>query len=224
MIIYNPPLQVKGHTLIEVIISILVYSLLLGTMVAVLSIGLKAWQLSEVRTDTQQSAEIAIQRLTNELKVTHRDTCQFDPVPSSGDYYICFEAAVKDGTFQIEGVTRKPVWQAHIIYYVLPDSENVKKKILYRREIPHFTSVVPKFLDTVTLEGYLVEGDVSGNKPRVISRNVEKFEVYDGGGTLLCINLECSKSLEERKLSYKQDFKKDIKAKIQVSTSVSPRN
>jgi len=60
-----------GHTILEMLISALVYSLLVGTMVMVLSLGLKGWQMGEIKTDTQHSIEIAIQRITNELKITH---------------------------------------------------------------------------------------------------------------------------------------------------------
>jgi len=213
-----------GHTILEMLISALVYSLLVGTMVMVLSLGLKGWQMGEIKTDTQHAIEIAIQRITNELKITHRGTCRFAQVPSGSDYYICFESAVTNNEFQIEEISREPVWQSHIIYYVIPENASSTKKILYRRVVPHYSSVIPKFLNQTALEGYLVPGPVGGNEARVISRNVENFEITSGSGNLICIDIECSKTMEERKLAYQQDFAKDIKARIKVTTSVSPRN
>lgn len=60
--------------------------------------------------------------------------------------------------------------------------------------------------------------------PGVIVRDVEKFEIKQGDGNLITITPVCARTMEDKKLTYEQDFNRGIKASITVSTSIRPGN
>lgn len=214
----------KAHTLIEMMLSVTIFSLLLVTIFMVLSIGLKSWQMGEMSSSNQQAAEVAMQRITGELKISNRITCKFEKASATDPDYICFETPMDDQEFKTDSTTRNPLWQSHIIYYILPVSAGSKKNILYRRIIEHASSVIPVILNDLTISSYLTPGETGGKKPKVIIRDVEKFEVKQGEGNLITITLVCARTMEEKKLAYEQDFNRGVKSSITVSTSIRPRN
>ncbi len=214
----------RAHTLIEMMLCIIIFSLMLGTIFTVLSIGLKSWQMGEITTDSQHAAEVAIQRITGDLKITNRATCKFDKVNSAVPDYICFENPLKEQEFKTDSTTREPLWQSHIIYYTLTDPNNPVKKILYRRIVRHTPSVIPVMPDNLAISSYLTTGEVAGERPGVVARHVETFQISQGEGALINIKLVCAKTMKERKMAYEQDFNRGIKASITVSTSIKPRN
>jgi hypothetical protein len=131
---------------------------------------------------------------------------------------------MKEQDFKTDSITRNPLWQSHIIYYILPVSAGSKKNILYRRVISHASSVIPVVLNNLTILSYLTPDEIGGEKPKVIVRDVEKFEIKQGTGNLINITLVCARTMEEKKLVYEQDFKRGVKSSITVSTSIRPRN
>lgn len=214
----------RAHTLIEMMLCIIIFSLMLGTIFTVLSVGLKSWQMGEITTDSQHAAEVAIQRITGDLKITNRATCKFDKVNSADPDYICFENPLNEHEFKTDSTTREPIWQSHIIYYTLTDPNNPVKKILYRRVVSHTPSVIPVIPNNMTISSYLTSSEVAGERPRVVARDVETFQISQGEGDLIKIKLVCAKTMRERKMAYEQDFNRDVKASITVSTSIRPRN
>lgn len=214
----------KAHTLIEMMLSITIFSLLLVTIFMVLNIGLKSWQLGEMSSSNQQAAEVAMQRITGELKISNRITCTFDKANAADPDYICFESPMDGEDFKTDSTTKNPLWQSHIIYYILPCSSDSEKNILYRRVMPHASSVIAIVLNNLTILSYLTPDEIGGEKPRVIVRDVEKFEIKQGEGNLIHITLVCARTMDDKKLAYEQDFNRGVKASITVSTSIRPRN
>lgn len=221
----------KGHTILEMTVSVIVFSLILIALFEVLNIGLKCWQIGDISTETQQSAEIAMKRIMGELKYSNRYTCECGIINDSE--YVAFDTALNGGRVEYEFYSQTPIWQSHIIYYTLYDPDSFSNtKILFRRYLPHSTSHLPKTFTEMPLvkpfADFLTDNtNVSGlgdETLKVISRNVKKFEVIKDSNNLITINIICSRSMGEKKMAYEQNFDKNIEATINVSSSVAPRN
>lgn len=221
----------KGHTIIEMIVSVIVFSLILIAIFEILNIGLKCWQLGDISTETQQSAEVAMKRIMGELKYSNTYTCECGIINDSE--YVTFDTALNGGRVEYEFYSQTPIWQSHIIYYTIYDPDSFSNtKILFRRYIPHFNGPLPRAFTNMPLvkpfPDFLTDNtNVSGSDDeilKVVSRNVKKFEVIKDINNLITINLICSRSMGEKKMAYEQNFDKNIKTTINVSSSVAPRN
>ena len=63
-------LQKKGLSLIELTITMVIFSLFLMFMYATFAVGLKTWQIGAIRSELQQSAEVAMKRIVRDLTFT----------------------------------------------------------------------------------------------------------------------------------------------------------
>ena len=203
----------KGHSLLEVVLSTIIFSLIMLTITALLNIGLKSWQIGETSIDVQNAAEVTLHRLTGELKLTSLGSCVIEPD------YIVFDSAIDDyGKFKIDSITRTPLWQNYILYYKYKADPNDDYSILYRKKLSHDVSSVA---NRATVDSNDLKPDTNS---RIVAKSVERFEVTRQGD-LLNIRLICSRKIGERKLPYNHDFDADkIKASIDILTSVFPRN
>jgi len=212
-----------GHTLLEVVISTIVFSLIMLTITALLSIGLKTWQIGETQIDNQNSAQVALNRMKSELNLTCKDSCVFAKDAGTGQSYIAFDSATDStGHFNIDNVTRTPQWQVYIIYYTFRNPDD-KFMTLYRKEKTHYPfSVAGKpVIGTPLASDFAL--DMSGN-PRIMAKSVKDFEVTKTGD-LLNIHLICARNIGDRKLPYEQDFDaQNIEASIDLLTVIYPRN
>lgn len=213
----------KGHTLLEMVISIIVFSLVMITITALLNIGLKTWQIGETSTDSQNSAQVVLHRLTSELKIASRASCIFGYDPDTGSNYIAFDSAMdRDGRFRINETTRTPEWINYIIYYTYKEPGK-KFKILYRKEKEHILSPVSKKPSIGYASDFPLDDDPSGNL-KIMAQNVEIFEITERGD-IINIHLICTRNIGDKKLPYEQDFDpENIKASIDILTSIYPRN
>jgi len=207
-------LKRKGHTLLELVMSVTIFSLIMVSVFALLNIGLKSWQIGETTSDVQNAAQVTMERLKSDLKLSCRYSCVFDNTLN----YIAFDSAMNErGEFKIDRITRTPLWNAYIIYFCKDDG---KFKILYRKKIIHPVAGISK---RPVL--YTENVDFTINKDaKIMAKSVEKFEITSTGD-LINIKLICARNIGDRKLPYEQDFDAGkIKTSIEVFTSVYPRN
>ena len=85
----------KGLTILELIISCIVFSLFLFAIYATMDIGLKSWQLGETKSDLHQKAEIVLNRVVRDFSATSHLSVQIDNDgdPDTLNEFICFERA-----------------------------------------------------------------------------------------------------------------------------------
>ena len=213
----------KGHTLLEVVMSVIIFSLIMVTITSLLNIGLKSWQIGEASTDSQNAAQVTVQRLKSDLSFSCKGSCNFG-TDLNGDTYLAFETAFSQtGTFKLDTITRTPLWQAYIVYYTHKEKPSDKFRILYRKRIDHnICSVAKKPLLPPNIP-FDIDLNVTGQS-KIMAKSVEKFEVTENVD-LIKIHLICTRNIGERKLPYEQDFNADnIKTSIELFTSIYPRN
>ncbi|MEQ8170878.1 MAG: prepilin-type N-terminal cleavage/methylation domain-containing protein [Candidatus Eremiobacterota bacterium] len=124
-------LQKKGLSLIELTITMVIFSLFLMFMYATFAVGLKTWQIGAIRSELQQSAEVAMKRIVRDLTFTTITSLTID----SGGHIIVFETSVDpvSGEFIYDDNNGVPVWQGYVLYYTTGSPNNL---VLFRRYIP----------------------------------------------------------------------------------------
>jgi prepilin-type N-terminal cleavage/methylation domain-containing protein len=97
--------NLSGHSLLEVIISIAIFSLIMLGVYSAIDIGFKTWQLGDVKTDFYSRAKVIVTYITKDFKYSNWISAKIenDGDPNSLNEYIVFESPVKDdGSIDIE--------------------------------------------------------------------------------------------------------------------------
>jgi len=120
----------KGFSLIEITVGMVVFSLFLMFMYATFAVGLKTWQIGAIRSELQQSAEVAMKRIMRDLTFTTITSLKID----SGGKVIVFETSLDpvSGEFKYDDNNGAPVWQGYVLYYTTGSSNN---QVLFRKYI-----------------------------------------------------------------------------------------
>jgi len=202
-------------TILELVISCIVFSLFLFAAYAALDIGLKSWQLGETKSDLHQRAEIVLNRITKDFNSSNYRSVQIDNNgnPDELNEFICFETPFNkaDNSFEIDsGNFASPVWQGYILYYISPRIKVVplaSERNIYRRfeEKPSPCIYPSPLTDSLTsLSIYL--NDTSGDNIRTIVQDIYSID-FDSRGNVLVVNVY---------------FKKHIRSNASVSFSPGP--
>ena len=123
--------QKKGFSLLEITVAMVVFSLFLMFMYATFAVGLKTWQIGAIRSELQQSAEVAMRRIVRDLTFTTITSLAID----SGGKVIVFETSLDpvSGEFIYDDKNGAPVWQGYVLYYT---TGSTKDLVLFRKYIP----------------------------------------------------------------------------------------
>lgn len=182
----------QGHTIMELMIGTIVFVLFLGAIFATLDVGLKSWQIGEVRSDLQQSGEVAMKRLVGELLHSNAVSVQTGP----DNEFIVFETAVSpdDAEFKRDIMDLgAPEWQAYVAYYAVEDPDNTSSLILYRnykkRDLPGTTT---RKLTQYEIDSELCNPVLSTNK--VLARNLEEVK-FEKSGKIITITFVYKKHI-----------------------------
>jgi prepilin-type N-terminal cleavage/methylation domain-containing protein len=118
----------KGLSLVEMIIVLTIFSLFLIFMYATFDVGMKSWQLGAVRSELQQTAEVAMKRITKELAYTTITSLKIDNSAKN----IVFETPIdlSSGEFKYDDNIGVSLWQGYVLYYTSSTSKGI---LLYRK-------------------------------------------------------------------------------------------
>ncbi len=191
----------SGVTILELVISCIVFSLFLFAAYSVLDLGLKSWQMGETKSDLHQKAEIVLNRIIRDFRETNIMTVQIDSDTSSTGYsqYICVETPVKSdtGTFESDLYNvGSAKWQGYVIYYIYPMYPAGGKKDLYRRFIPRATVAkkVTSFPTRLQSPIIYIDNDLNrtGMLTSVVVKDIYSID-FERNGVELCATV-CFKS------------------------------
>lgn len=87
----------KGFTLVELMIVMLIFSIILGAVFAVMNIGKTSWHLGDAQVEMQQEARKGMDWMTKELRQS--GSSAIIGVPADGNFYstITFRVPDEDG-------------------------------------------------------------------------------------------------------------------------------
>lgn len=199
----------KGTTLMEIVISLFIFSLFMFTVYAVFETGMKSWQMGSVKSDLYQKAQVALSAITKDFRYSNWVSVQIDNNgdPMETNEYISFETPVNynDGSMETDTFDGSPVWQGYVLYYIYPrwetDASPEQKRDLYRHFKPRSTpSSIPKPLDDIMSA---IDLDVSPSGDEIVKTVVK--EIYS-------INLE----QYETELVITVVFKKNLRKESSV--------
>ena len=119
-----------GFTLVEIMIAVLIFSLLIGVLFTVLTIGKTSFQIGNVRIELQQDLRRGMDLITEELRQSGSSQLQTiisgeeAAFPEDGSSYntIIFyiPAGVTNGNI---------VWQTDEIQYLLDENKRLRRKV-----------------------------------------------------------------------------------------------
>ena len=215
----------RGHSVLEMMMTIIVFSFLFTILMQIFSVGLKSWNMIEMKTEVQQESSVSIALLKKDLLLSDNTTSE---IGGAGKEFAVFESALgEEGTFSYDEVTGVPHWKSYILYYTFPrngsdpnlaldlsDPANEgKKKKLIRKVIKHNeTEVAAKLTDYVI---YFTDTDSSpllGEERIGVSRilsdhiyeldftenTLDKYQAID-------IKMIVKKAIKEDSLAYNKD-------------------
>ena len=120
--------RIKAMSLVELLITLLIFTLLSGVVIWLFLVGKKTWLLSESRVSLRQEMQVVALRVTKELQDSNLKL-----VTSVNNGFIkafSFPSAFDDTGNFVTDDRGYLIWQKYIIYYV-PNNSNT----LLRREV-----------------------------------------------------------------------------------------
>ncbi|MEQ8223582.1 MAG: hypothetical protein ABRQ37_14820 [Candidatus Eremiobacterota bacterium] len=216
----------KGHSVLELFIAIIIFSLLMVLLMAVFDTGLKSWNTIEMKSDVQQKSLLSIDLLRKDLMFSDKGTLQ---IGGEGHEYIIMESAIgEDREFSFNHANGSPQWQSYILYYTYPrdtidrkksidltapQNKNIKKKLI-RKIIKHSKREFARNLTDCWLyfndiDAGSVTGEYLIGKPRLMSEHISEMIISDNNINsvqAIDIKLVMIKSILEDRLAYEKSF------------------
>jgi len=214
----------KGHSVLELFIAIIIFSLLMVLLMAVFDTGLKSWNTIEMKSDVQQKSLLSIDLLRKDLMFSDKGTLQ---IGGEGYEYIIMESAIgEDREFSFNHSNGSPQWQSYILYYTYPrDTADRKKSVpltspqstkkkLIRKVIKHTKREFARNLTDCWLyfndiDANSVAGEVLIGKPRLMSDHISEMIISNNNINsvqAVDVKLVMIKSILEDRLAYEKSF------------------
>lgn len=195
-----------GLTILELVISSIVFGLFFVAVYATMDVGLKSWQLGESKSNIHQRVEILLNRIVKEVTFSNIFSLQISNLSDPNNYpYLCFETAInkKDNNFVVDCSSTGmgcPVWQGHILYYLQKDGKDAEKKNVYRQFIDRDNPAIqPLKLSPISN----FTSDISSLKVRTVVKDIYSMEL----------------SIDENILTVEVSFKEHIRKHASVAFS-----
>jgi len=218
--------RISAHSVLELTLAILIFSIFLMSVFSIFSYGLKNWKLVETKSDVQNQAQIATGRMLSDLTSTDISSLTTDTTPMK---YIAFESAVNSTSGDVEKENGMVVWKGYVLYYTSPSDHNKVTKRLLRRYVPHENRTTPKQLDSIKMFLYLTDtppASITDGELRTVASNIYDLDIsINPNGYIVDISLVAWKNFSEKRLAYRKDFSsKLVNESLTLKASIMPRN
>jgi len=222
----------RGHSVLELMLTVVIFSIFLLALTAIFSTGLKSWNLVQNKTETQQEASICNMFLVKDFRNTDQSTLIMG---GKGYEYAILQSDINEfGVSEYDHTTGKPKWQAYILYYTFPRSKKGKEfsmdltdpstipgtldpnnprlgKKLIRKILKHAPFVNKKLTN---FEIYFNDIDVKMageeyiGKPKVLSRHIYEMDIKQNSDHANGVDIDIIivKSMLEDRLAFTKDF------------------
>lgn len=214
----------RGHSVIELMLTVVIFSIFLLALTSVFSTGLKSWNLVQNKTETQQEASLCNMFLAKDLRQTDKSTAE---IGGKGYEYAILQSNTNEfGVQEYDHATGKPKWQAYILYYTFPRNSdpnlaininftdpnyiNLRKKLI-RKVIKHTAFVNTKLANITQYFNDIdvkIPGETYIGKPKVLSRHIYEMNLLTNSNNANAIDITIiiSKSITEDRQAYTKDF------------------
>lgn len=215
-----------GHTVLEMIIAIMVFSLFLFGLFAMMDFGFKNYRLIDTKGQAQGQAEVALARIASDLMTTDTDSLV---VGTAMEEYLVFDTAVNPDTNAFEKDGRYPLWQGYVMYYTSPRTPGSINKKLMRKFIPHSKiTTSQKMNQFATMALYLTDtyNELEHEELRIVARDIYSLTVTENSNNLIVnISLVTWKDFSEKRLAYTKNFSDAVAQEtVNLKLSIMPRN
>lgn len=211
-----------GHSLMEMLMVVIVFSLFLCGAFVVFSYGLKNYRLIDVKNETQNQAVVSVGRMMNDLLLTDISSLVHG---TAMEEYMSFETAINISDNEFKKLSGSPYWQGYILYYTLPRDPSATEKDLIRKYVPLPApdTMAKQMLSTVT---YLTSAAGTGEKINTIARGIYDLDIsINSDRSVVNIVLVVKKKFSAQKLAYDKDFSQEVgNDTVTIKASVMPRN
>jgi len=192
---YSFKFSLKGFTLLELGLVIVLYSFIMLAVYTILDAGLKGWNIGHRRSDLQGNGEIVLRRMVRELSMSSLSSVIIDPNCQS----VCFETPVLNGEYTYNQTeTGIPYWNGYIIYYKNNDR-------LYRHYMDHPQRTSPQIYIPVIDDMTSPDDNSATPKHKAVLANVEKFNI-DVKDNIVNIKFLCRKLQTKQHKNPNQDI------------------
>ena len=219
-----------GITLMELVIVVAIFSLFLVGVFAAVDMGMKTWQMGEVKSDVHLKARIALNNIIRDFGSSTWLSARIHGTAPDFNQYLAFETPVDSstGNFVIDTDTSQPEWQGHIIYYMYQDYSDPsgKKSDLYRRYKPRTTpSTVPLALTEPQILASINTSVPSDEALRTIAKDIYSVS-FSQKETRLVVSICFKVNIRsEASVMFNAGHDKDIGNEIlEMKTSITPKN
>jgi hypothetical protein len=187
----------KGHTFVDVMITMLIFSILLTALFSIFVPGLRSFIVGKDRAEVQCDIVVAIRRLKAELSTTTNSSVTINSSDTYGPtdtHAISFLSPYNDSggspKIQLDYATSTiPIWQKYIIYYYYPPDGELKRKVVAAPYLPMATAnAVP--LSHADLRDICNDAGIT---PAVISRNISITKIFRTNPYTIAFKLAASK-------------------------------
>jgi len=227
----------KGFTILELVISCVVFGLFLLGVYATLDVGLRSWQLGETKSDLHQKAEVALARIMKDFRYTTLMTLDIDPdtTPVTGFHqYICMETPVNYQTGDIAVDMENcgsPRWYGYVLYYIYPrigqpNPQNLKRD-LYRRYISRNTAGIPMNSLPDSLSDCLLYIDATSGSDIINTVTKDIYSIdFAQEGTSISVTIRLERHIRSNaSVAFSPGGDSETgKEVVELKASISPRN
>jgi len=216
--------NIRGFTLSELIVYIMIFGLFMLGVYATLEAGMKTWRIGEVKVDIYQKAQVAMSYILKDFSYSNWVSAQLDP-NDPNSRYICFETPISNSTYSVSiDLNRSsPIWQGHVLYYSVPSGDQINIYRYYKERT--FKSSSPSMLVPSTYVGKTSPVS-SGDIIRVICQGAEDL-VFKQQENKLVIFMSFKKNIRQGSnvMFNQQGTKADAGTEIfMLKASVVPKN
>lgn len=176
--------KIRGVTLAELVVVIVVFGLFIFAVYTALDMGLKGWQMGEVKANLYQKAQAAMGYIVKDFRYSTWKSAQIDNYgdPEELNEYICFESPVDNMSGSAQQNDGFPVWQSYVLYYIYPrwevDSSPDIKRNLYRHCKPRTEkNAYPGPLEDI-MSNIDITTPPSGDMIRTVAREIYSIDFY----------------------------------------------
>lgn len=215
--------ETYGHTVLEMIIAVMVFSLFLFGVFAMLDFGFKNYRLIDTKGEAQGQAEVALGRIAGDLMTTDINSLV---IGTAQEEYLVFDTAVNRDTNEFESDGKYPLWQGFVMYYTYPAGSMNKK--LMRKYIPHVPiTMAQKMNQFATMALYLTDtyNELEEEELRIVARDIYALNITYTDKFIINIGLVTWKDFSEKRLAYTKNFSDNVAQEtVNLKLSVMPRN
>jgi len=185
----------RGHTLIEIMISVAICAFLLSALFSVFIPGLKIFMIGRTRAEVQSEVLVSLRRMRVELSSSSNSSVTINSAEiydaSGTPHAISFLSPYRDSgssrTIALDDDScTTPIWQKYVLYYFDKASGELRRKEKIYDKVSGDARKVPFPMTHGELLAFCNDNNI---KYTVIARNIHTMGIYRTSPSLIKIEI-----------------------------------